>query len=399
MSMPGDWPRLIDLTRLVSRSGRILTGVDRVELAYADALSNGEAPVWALVRTSLGFLLLDKPGVGALIDATRTSVWGKPDLLSRMSRKLDRKRQVGQSFARANAVARCLPSGLERLLSRHLPHGTRYFNVGHSNIDEAVFTALRGIQSSKVIVMIHDTIPLDFPDLQRQGTPEAFGHKLGIVGRNADLVLAPSTASGERILRHLGPGAPEIRVAHLGVEPRHPDPGAIPSTIDLSRPYFVVLGTIEPRKNHALLLDIWDQIGPKGPQLLICGRRGWGNEAVFERLDRGIAGVQELPDLGDGAVAGLLSSARGLLFPSLAEGFGLPAIEAAMLGCPVIASDLGVFRETLGDAGVYLPPTDSYSWKKTIEAFARQDGDRPVPVEGFKGLSWRDHFRIVLSVS
>ena len=387
-------PRLLDLTRLVSRSGRGLTGVDRVELAYATALSARGDPIWALVRTSLGFLLLDRRGLDTVVAATRTGDWGRPDLLSRLSLKLDRARQAGQSHARAQAIARCLPRNLGRMLKRHLPSGISYLNVGHSNFDRQVFAAVRTVPDARVTVMIHDTIPLDLPDLQRPGSVDAFGHKLRLAALMADRILTPTEASRADILRHLGDGCPPVIAAHLGVEA--PAAERLPDGIDLSRPLLVVLGTIEPRKNHALLLDIWEEFDGKGPQLFICGRRGWRNEDVFARLDAGLPRVTELGGLTDGQVRTLLEQAQALLFPSLAEGYGLPAIEAAALGVPVICSDLAVFRETLGNAGVYLPVTDRYLWKKTLEEYSRRDGSKRVQVQGFKVQTWDNHFRIAL---
>lgn len=388
-------PRLLDLTRLVSRSGRTLTGIDRVEMAYAEALFRRPDPVWALVRTSLGFLLLDRGGIGAIVAAAQTGAWGRRDILSRLSRKLDADRQRGQSFARAWAVDRCLARNLSRMCRRHLPEGVSYLNVGHANLGARVLQAMRTLPSARVTIMIHDTIPLDLPDLQREGTVDSFRRKVEAAGRYADLLLAPSEASRRDILRHLGPAAPPVRAAHLGVTPARPDPAGLPAQLDLGRPYFVVLGTIEPRKNHAMLLDLWAESPPGGAQLLVCGGRGWRNEAVLARLDSGIAQVTELGGLDDGAISALLSGARALLFPSLAEGYGLPAIEAAALGTPVICSDLDVFRETLGEVGVYLPPTDRYLWKKTIEEFAGRAGaDR---IRHFEAPSWDIHFRKVLS--
>jgi len=373
----------------------VLTGVDRVELAYARALSARDDPVWALVRTSLGFLLLDRRGLDAILRATQGGDWGKPDLLSRLSRKLDPARQAGQSHARAQAIARCLPRNLGRMLGRHLPAQISYLNVGHSNLGLSVMKAVCSVPAARVTVMIHDTIPLDLPDLQRPGTVDAFRRKLDLAGRFADLILTPTEASRADILRHLGAAAPQVRAAHLGVT--MPDADPLPPGLVPAGPYFVVLGTIEPRKNHALLLDIWDEFGDAGPHLFICGKRGWLNRDVFARLDAGPPGVTEAGGLSDGQVRALLQNARGLLFPSLAEGYGLPAIEAAAFGVPVLCSDLAVFRETLGHAGVYLPPTDSYLWRKSIEALARQDGDSPVQIREFVIPSWENHFRIALS--
>ena len=161
----------------------------------------------------------------------------------------------------------------------------------------------------------------------------------------------------------------------------------------------MTLGTIEPRKNHALLLDVWDGLAQGGgdiPHLFIIGNRGWADPALLARLDAQPAGVTELRGLSDGAVAALVAGARALLFPTLAEGYGLPPLEAAALGTPVVCTDLTVLRETLLDYPVYLHPSDSYAWMETIRAHADGSGGR----NGKAGLdlpSWKDHFNAVLS--
>src|SRR5262249_41515194 len=95
-------------------------------------------------------------------------------------------------------------------------------------------------------------------------------------------------------------------------------------------PYFVVLGTIEPRKNHLLLLNVWRQLAERGgptPKLVIVGARGWENEQIVDVLDRGLLTrphVLEVSGLKAAALLRLIKNARALLMPSFAEGYGLP---------------------------------------------------------------------------
>lgn len=396
--------RLLDVTRLMSRAGRMLTGVDRVELAYLKHLIADDVPALALARTSLGYVLLDRAGMGAIARAAQAGTWGRPDLLSRLSRRLDPPRQAAQALARRHAVARCLPPGLGRMLRRRLPVGTHYLNIGHSNLTARVLRAVRQVPQSRIAIMIHDTIPLDWPDMQRPGTVAAFRAKLMRAGQAADLILCPSASAAADIARHLAPvgRVPPIRPVHLGVTLTPPDPAALPPGLDLRAPYFVTVGTIEPRKNHVLLLDVWAALGPTPPRLFICGSRGWRNEDVFARLDAHPPGITELPGLSDAALsdaalAALVQGATGFLFPSRAEGFGLPPVEAAALGVPVICGDLAIWREVLGETPVYLEPLDLYSWVKAVQNLlsgppADAQAKAPDPPPG-----WAAHFKIALS--
>ena len=149
-----------------------------------------------------------------------------------------------------------------------------------------------------------------------------------------------------------------------------------------------------------MLLDIWEKL-PNPPRLYIVGGRGWSNEAITARLDALPPGspVQELTGLPDGAVASLLQGAQALLFPSHAEGFGLPALEAAALGTPVIAADLPVFRELLGDFAVYLNVTDSYSWLETISQLATTELTGAEWAVRLRKTppNWAEHFKNVLT--
>ena len=359
----------LDLSRLVSRVGRgPWTGVDRVEAAYLERLLGEGRPVFGLVRGRLGYALLDRAGMAALW----AGLPGRADL---------------------RPVARCVRPGLARMLRRRLPAGCVYLNVGHSNLTERVFGAWAGVAGARIAVLVHDLIPLSHPETQRAGMPALFEARMRRVAGAADLVLCNSAATEAEVRRvFAGWGrCPETVAAPLGVRLAEPEPVARPAGR-----YCVVLGTVEPRKGHAVLLDVWERIGPDVATLIVAGRRGWANAAVFERLDRGVPGVVERAGMRDGQVRHLLEGAAALLFPSRAEGYGLPAVEAAALGCPVLCSDIAVFREVLGEYPVYLPPGDSYAWEKAIRAAVSADGHRPTPRPA---PSWEAHFNRVLTLT
>jgi glycosyltransferase involved in cell wall biosynthesis len=185
----------------------------------------------------------------------------------------------------------------------------------------------------------------------------------------------------------------------LGVALPEPDARLLPVGFAAKQPYFVAVGTIEPRKNHALLLQVWADLAGRTspvPELYIVGKRGWNNTAVLAQLDALLpeSPIKILPNLPDAAVLALVQGARALLFPSFAEGYGLPPIEAASLGTPVICADLTVIREVMADFPVYLSPTDSYSWVETIILLS---GDvRGNQSKRFDPPTWENHFLKVL---
>ena len=123
--------------------------------------------------------------------------------------------------------------------------------------------------------MVHDTIPLDHPEFSRADAPAVFAAKLAAVSAHADTVihLTHATKAGtEAHLARLG-RVPSGIIAPLGVTVAPPDPSTLPGGLDLTAPYFVILGTIEPRKNHALLLDIWEKFAAEAAALAERNRK------------------------------------------------------------------------------------------------------------------------------
>ncbi len=401
--------RLLDLTRLVSRVGRgPWTGIDRVEAAYLSHLVQSPDMLFGLIAIPSGFALLDRDGVAALAARLRGAVgWGRPDL--RAMRRLRARSEVRGADADLRRLAVGVASNAERLsglFAEVLPRGFSWIATGHTNLKPTLFDAVHDA-GGRAVVLVHDTIPLDHPAFQRPGTVAAFEERMRATALGADLVVCISEAARASATSHFARfgRVPEMRVAHLGIDVSSPDPSGLPRDFPLNRDCFVTVGTIEPRKNHALLLDVWAHFAETLPEeeipaLHIVGARGWANEAVFARLDRSPltgAHVFEWNRLSDGAVSAVVSRARALLMPSHAEGFGLPPAEAVALGTPVIARDLPVYREVLGNNPVYLAEDDLYSWANEILAFARgrTRGQSAAREEAPALPTWQDHFNLV----
>ena len=406
--MGADPAILLDVSRLVSRIGTgPLTGIDRVEAAWLSHLAGRDHLL--LCRVSRGQLLLPPeagPAILRWIEGDMAGLPARPGWRERLARRsgpvacamTDLRRMAIASAGRSG-------TGLAEVARRHLPEGAAYLNVGHANLDRRLLAGLKGFRR---VVMIHDTIPLDHPEYTRDGQSERFRTRFMTAMSLADQIVAISDATAAQIelwrgrlgVTHRAP----IVTAHIGTVLTPADPGAIPTDFDLSRPFFLSLGTIEPRKNHALLLDIWQDfcraMPPEDvPELHIIGRRGWNNSDVFRVLDRDPMinrAVFEHNSLSDAAVRAHIAQSWGLLFPSHTEGFGLPLIEAAAFGVPIFCGENAIYHEILGDYPLYLSLSDPYPWQQGILGRAgrkrESEADRRMRAETVKLPDWKTHF-------
>src|SRR3954468_8706753 len=377
--MPDDAPILLDVTRLIWRrwKGRYPTGIDRVCLAY---LSHFADRSQAVVQHKRFRAILDRDASRRLFDLLD----GPPAVFRR---KLPLS--VLSHLGGFNDEGR----------------GRLYLNIGHTGLNSTGFHEWIRRSSVRPVYLVHDLIPITHPQFCRTGESEKHRDRMqavlttgaGVIG-NSQATLNELTAFAES---EGLPNPPSI-AAWLGV-----DPLPLPSQVEaVSRPTFVVLSTIEGRKNHLMLLELWsdmiDQMGSNTPRLLIVGQRGWEAETVFDLLDKSekLRGhVEELNHCSDEELAQHLGSARALLFPSLAEGFGLPLLEALGMGVPAIASELPVFREIAGDIPDYFEADDKNAWEAAILDYAQPDSvARATQVErarAFHPPSWEAHFKLV----
>lgn len=279
-----------------------------------------------------------------------------------------------------------------------------YFNVGHTGLDDPASPRWIAANGIRAIYLIHDLIPLTHPQYCRAGEDAKHGRRMIHALDSASGIIANSRDTLSEIERFAASHSRQMPPAVVAwLSGQAPPANVLP--IRLERPYFVTVGTIEARKNHLMLLRAWEglvrDMGEQAPILVIVGARGWEAAETMEILDepgllRGF--VHEVSGCDDAGLAAWVAGARALLMPSFVEGFGLPVIEALQLGTPVIASDLPVYREIVGDTPTYLDAADTDAWAKTIRQFASDGPDRRrqlAAIEGYRAPSWDHHFRIV----
>ena len=385
-------PIWLDLTRLLTRVGRgALSGIDRVEVAYLRHLLPLDDARF-LVRTTRGFLLLDRGGAEHLLAMALGDVpLGEADTFSRMTLRGGRPRHKAEAALRPLAVDRSTGGGLARMVARHQP--ALYLNTGHSNMVAQTFRAVR---DATVAVLVHDLIPVLHADLVPSNQPAVFAEKIRAVEAHADVILANSAATEADIVAwRKGKDGPTIVTARLGIELE------LGSAVQTEPGRYVMIGTVEPRKNQTVVLEAWAKLAEEMPeqdlpQLHIIGAAGWQAPQILMAIANHplrASAIHYHGPLSDAETAAHLAKASGLLYPTLAEGFGLPPFEALAVGARPIVSDLPVLRDGLGDHAIYVDPTDVYAWIETIKQhFA---GSVPVPDTEFALPTWAEHFDLV----
>jgi glycosyltransferase involved in cell wall biosynthesis len=391
---------LFDITPvLISPFAPQPSGVDRVVFAHARHwAAMPPASVTLVARTLQGQLtaLPDQAGRTLIAAAQESIATGRSGVIPWLRAK-----------AAAHMAGHLLGEGRRRArqaLEAAQGKGAILLNAsGHMLLAPRAIAEAKG-KGALFVPLLHDNLPLSHPEYSPAKGAAQQKARMALVSAMADGALAVSAASAQECQRYFateGLRSPPFAVAHPGLDLPMASPASLPAR---PRPWCVMLSNIAPRKNHLLMLQLWkegfaDQ--PEAPDLVIIGRRGWENGTSFALLDRvdWKGRVLELGRLTDAETGAWMRGARALLFPSIAEGYGIPLAEALAMGVPVLASDIPAFREIGAGVPDYIHPLDGPGWRDAILAMAAKDSPmRAAQLErlrGWRAPDWPSHFAAV----
>jgi len=414
-------PIVYDVTHLVFRmAARAVTGIDRIDLAYGRhfaAAQGNEAfaafcsPSGPRVMDAATFLQIvvraqqaaweDNP-IGADLNFLRVRDW-----LNGVPRRDHVRLMAPPSLgARHWLTARYWEANCRYTKTKHaVPRGGIYLNIAEHWLEyPKYFNWLTSRPDVEAVFFVHDLLPLDYPEYFRPGYEEVFRQRFETMARRGTAFIVSTQVVRERLLEALGSfGRRDV--------PVHVAP--LPSPLDLAggeegepaprHPYFVLVSTIEPRKNHLLVLNVWralaEKLGDDMPRLVLIGSRGWENEQVvdmLERCDPVVKHVRHVARVSRRGLVWLVRHAQALLMPSFDEGYGLPLVEGLSLGTPVIASDIATFREVAGVAATLLSPIDGLAWAEAVTGFAGSDSpawrNAKTKAAAYQAPNWGGYF-------
>jgi len=259
-------------------------------------------------------------------------------------------------LAAASAVSGLEFQGTKKLTSRvDLVHAPDHLIPNHGKIP--------------VVASIMDAIPLSHPELVSSRLRGVKNMLWKRAAQWASHIITISEYSKQEISRYFNVDGRKISVIPLGVDERwfQPLEKSVIQTVlkryDLPERYFLVVGTLQPRKNIGRIIDAWRSL-PAGIRkeipLVVVGRVGWSCDDLVEILASSVAGesLRWLGHLPDDDLFAVLKGASALVFPSLCEGFGLPVLEAFAAEIPVITSNSTSLPEVAGDAALLVNPLD-----------------------------------------
>ena len=266
------------------------------------------------------------------------------------------------------------------------------------------------------VVTVHDLSYAIYPDLAFPRLRRFLDRAVPRSIDRAAKIIAVSETTKRDLCECYEISPNRVDVIHHAADPLFEPPGtadvlAMQAQFGLRKPYFIIVGTVEPRKDHKTLLAAFARVREQHPEasLVIVGRKGWLADDIMEAIGQAAAEspVYHLQGISDGMLPALYAGSTALVYPSRYEGFGLPLLEAMASGTAVVASDTPAHREVAGDAARLAPVGDADAFSDhMLELLEHEDVRSNLLKRGHEHVttfSWRqtaqEHLRIYRDVS
>lgn len=248
----------------------------------------------------------------------------------------------------------------------------------------------------KSVVTVHDLGYKYFPEAHPAKTRWYLDMTTRYSANRANVILADSQATAHDLTRFYGTSADKIRVAYPGVDAPHiAEKTDIHGKYHLPEKYLLFLGTLQPRKNIARIVQAYAQFRQSHPDigLVLAGGQGWLYDPAWIE---GVEGITLTGYIDDSDIGALYHQAEALVFPSLYEGFGFPTIEAMHCGTPVIASNTSSLPELVADAGILVNPESVEEIASAMHAVMERDFDKATLKAQAQKFTWEQCARDTL---
>ena len=291
---------------------------------------------------------------------------------------------------------------ITRMPRAHLPPGAVYLNVSQFPLwISSPFEWLEQRRDVRAAFFVHDLLPLSFPEYFRIDEYERHHARMRNVARFASAAIVTTRTVASSLQAHLeslGRRDLPIFTAPTPMSPTFATPPMVEPKL-AGHPYFVMCSTLEPRKNHLMILAVWralaQKMGRTTPKLVLVGTRGWHFDAIIDLIDRSPSlrdHVIEARGLSTPGLKRLIDNAQALLMPSFGEGYGLPVHEALVAGAPVVASDIPAFREIEAETLTLLSPLNGDAWLHEVEWRSRAPRVSVASDKRLKPVVWSSYF-------